>query len=410
MRFIYIVFFIFTVNVYSNPLQDAIDRSTSYSTIKLSSGIYNGNIHIDKPLNIIGIDDNVVIQGDLNGSVVTIRSDNVTLKNIIITNSGDKAYTIDSAISMKNSNNSTIEHCQLLNSLYGIDMFMSNNSIIQDNYITSKNMPISLKGDALKIYYSNGNVFKNNTIKYSRDVTLNYSNDNIFKNNKFINNRFASHISLSNNNKFISNKYMHNSVSIMLAGTKNTIITNNIIQSSKGAAGIGVVILGVSNFNLINNKISFNSKAIYIDAKEKIKGMKRYIKYNEISYNKEAIHFHQTIKDNTIMYNKFFANIDDVVKDKGSPFNRNNKIEYNYWDRYIGFDKNKDNIGDTSYKVYQYADQLWQYNHKIKFFYASPIMTLLNFISKLAPFIKPNLIIEDKAPIFQLSSPFLLPH
>ncbi|RUM70091.1 MAG: nitrous oxide reductase family maturation protein NosD, partial [Sulfurovum sp.] len=75
--------------------------------------------------------------------------------------------------------------------------------------------------------------------------------------------------------------------------------------------------------------------------------------------------------------------------------------EYNYWDRYEGFDSNNDNIGDTPHRVYQYADKLWEYNHKVKFFYASPLMSLLNFISQLAPFIEPNLLIEDGKPLMR---------
>ena len=400
MKF-FLLLFIFISHIFASPLQDAINNAKAYSTIKLSNATYNGNIIINKPLNIIGKGDNVIIKGDGDGSVIKIRSSNVELKNLTITNSGSRMNTIDAAISIDKAKYCKIESCKLLDSLYGIDMVMTQHSIIKNNYITSKNFAISMRGNALKIYYSHHNLFKNNTIEKSRDITLNYSHNNLFDGNKFINNRFATHLSLSNGNTFINNIYKYNSVSILTMGAKDTNITNNIIQSSKGAAGIGVVIAGVSNFHLEHNKINFNAKAIYIDGKEKAKGMKRYINYNEISYNKEAIHFHATVKDNTITHNKIFGNIEDVVKDTKNSFAKSNVVEYNYWDRYMGFDKNNDGMGDTPYKVYQYASQLWQYNHKLKFFYASPIMTLLDFMTQLAPFIEPNLILEDKKPIFQ---------
>jgi nitrous oxidase accessory protein len=121
----------------------------------------------------------------------------------------------------------------------------------------------------------------------------------------------------------------------------------------------------------------------------------------KISYNGEALHFHASIKDNTITNNKIFSNIDDVVKDAGKNFESSNVVEFNYWDRYAGFDENGDGIGDTPFRVYQYADQLWHYNNKVKFFYASPIMSMLNFLSHLAPFIEPNLIMQDTKPTYQ---------
>jgi len=399
MRFILLIL-IFISSAISSPLQDAIDNAPANSILKLSSGTYKGNIVIDKPLTILAKDGKVIIEGDGKKNVITITSSFVTLKNLTITGSGNKKYTIDSAISMNNVKKCEINGCKLLDNLYGIDMAMVSDSLIINNYITSREADIELRGNALKLYYANNNLIENNIIEKSKDITLNYSHNNTFKSNKFIYNRFATHISLSNNNTFINNIYRYNSVSILIMGAKNTTITNNLIQSSKGAAGIGIVIGGVSNFKFEKNKVCFNAKGIYIDGKEKAKGMKRYINYNEISHNGEAIHFHATVKDNTITHNKFLGNIDDVVKDtENSP--TNNLVEYNYWDRYAGFDRNHDNIGDTTYKIYQYADQLWQYNHKVKFFYASPIMTLLNFMSNLAPFIEPNLIIEDKKPTFQ---------
>jgi len=183
-------------------------------------------------------------------------------------------------------------------------------------------------------------------------------------------------------------------------GAKDTKVINNTIQSSSGAAGIGVVINSVTNFRFEKNIVQFNAKAIYIDGQEKHKGMKRYIVGNELSYNGEALHFHATIKDNTITNNSIFRNIDDVVKDISGNFGDLNVVEYNYWGRYAGFDRNRDNIGDNPHQVYQYADQLWHYNNKIKFFYGSPIMSLLNFLSNLAPFVEPNLIMQDSKPLF----------
>ena len=397
----FFAFIFFASSIIASPLQDAIDNSKPYSTIKLSSAVYLGSIVINKPLSIIGVGDNVIIDGEAKGSVITINASNVTLKNLSIINSGDRMENLDSAISLNSVSNIEIDSCSILNTLYGIDMNIVKNSKITNNYITSKDIDIGLRGNALKLYYTTNTIIDNNVIHNSRDVTLNYSNDNNFTNNTFVNNRFATHVSLSHRNIFDSNLYEHNSVSQMFMGAKDTLSKNNIIESSDGAAGVGVVIGHVANFRFEHNKLSYNAKAIYIDAKEKAKGMKRYINYNEISYNAEAIHFHVAIKDNTITHNRIFGNIDDIVKDIEGHFSDTNIVEYNYWDRYVGFDRDGDNIGDSPHEIYQYADQLWHYNHKVKFFYASPIMSMLNFIANLAPFIEPNLLLIDAKPIVE---------
>ncbi len=402
MKFLLLLFILVSYS-FSNTLQTAIDNAPPNSILKLPSGTYFGNIVINKPLSIIGKSDNVIIKGEGFGSVITVNSSFVTLKNLTITDSGNKMEKLNAAISINGAKNCEVSKCKLLNSLYGIDMNIVSDSLIKDNFITSKALDISFRGNALKMYYSHNNLIQNNTIINSRDITLNYSHDNVFKGNTFKNNRFATHLSLSNNNSFSNNIYKHNSVSIMVMGAKDTKVTNNTIQSSNGAAGIGVVINGVTNFRFEKNIVQFNAKALYIDGQEKHKGMKRYIVDNELSYNGEALHFHASIKDNTITHNKIFGNIDDVVKDISGNFGKLNIVEYNYWDRYAGFDRNRDNIGDNPHQVYQYADQLWHYNNKVKFFYGSPIMSLLNFLSNLAPFVEPNLIMKDSKPIFNNS-------
>jgi len=399
MKFLTLLF-IFIPYLFANTLQEAINNAKPYSTLKLSSGIYRGNIIINKPLTIIAKDGEVIIQGDGDKSVIKINSSYVFLKNLTVTNSGSTMGNIPAAISIHKALHVEIDRCKIIDCLYGIDMNMVSDSKITNNYITSIKEDIAFRGDALKLYYAHNNLFVNNTIKNVRDVTLNYSNNNKFISNTFLNNRFATHISLSHKNSLISNIYKYNSVSIMVMGAKDMNVSKNTILSSRGAAGIGLVIKGISNFVFEYNKLSFNAKGIYIDGQEKTKGMKRYINHNEISYNGEALHFHVSIRDNTITHNKIIGNIDDIVKDIAGEFDTSNIVKYNYWDRYTGFDINKDNIGDTSHKVYQYADQLWHYNNKVKFFYGSPIMSLLNFMSNLAPFVKPNLLIKDTKPIF----------
>ena len=92
------------------------------------------------------------------------------------------------------------------------------------------------------------------------------------------------------------------------------------------------------------------------------------------------------------------GNIEDIVNDSRGSKTDENDFEGNYWDSYAGFDRNHDNIGDTPHRVYQYADKLWLYNPEVKFFYGSPVISLLNFLAKLAPFSEPIFLLEDKKP------------
>jgi nitrous oxidase accessory protein len=227
------------------------------------------------------------------------------------------------------------------------------------------------------VWYSHGNLIEQNTGTYGRySLHFMYAGKNIVKNNH----------------------YKFNSVGIFFMYSQDTIATGNVIQSSLGATGMGLGLKDVSNFTIKDNTIIYCAQGIYIDRSPFEPDTKNWIENNKILYNSEAMHFHSLSENNIVKENIIMGNIEDIVNDSRGSKTNNNEIEGNYWDNYAGFDRNNDNIGDTPHKVYQYADQLWVYNPDVKFFYGSPVISLLNFLAKLAPFTKPLFLLEDKKP------------
>jgi len=389
--------------LFSSPLQDAINSAKPYSKIELGSGVYKGAITIDKPLSIVGKKGaKVIIKGNGKASVILLKSSFITLKNLIIEGSGNRRETFDSAIKGENINNITIKNCTIKDSLYGINLALGKNHLISSNTISSKKEKVTLRGDGLKFWYIKNSKIVNNTFKKVRDIHLLRCQNALFKNNRFISNRFATHIEMSKNIDIKNNFYQYNEVGVLFMGSKDINITNNKILSGKGVVRIGIVAKGGKDIVIKNNIIKYNAKGIYIDAKPIHKAkIARIITDNEISYNLEAFDFHAIVSNNVITHNKIYNNLEDVVKTITGYKNFNNKVEYNYWGKYEGFDQNHDNIGDTPYVVKRYFDKLYSYNHKLRFFYGSTVMALVDFLCEIAPFTKPEILLVDKKPVFK---------
>ncbi len=382
----------------ANILQDAIDKAPAGSILKLPKGVYKGSIHIDKPLSIIGQEAGVIIDGENNGTVIRSESSYVTLKNLTIINSGDRHENVDAAISMSKSKQCEISNCIIKNCLFGIDLQMVNNSIIANNYITSKPFALGLRGDGLRLWYSNDNIVKKNRLIKSRDMVVWYSHGNLIEDNFGKNDRYSLHFMYAGKNIIKNNHYELNSVGIFFMYSQDSIAIGNVIKSSQGATGMGIGLKDASNFTIKDNTIIYCAQGLYIDRSPFEPGTHNHIVGNKILYNAEAMHFHSLSENNIIKDNIIQGNIEDIVNDSRGSKTNENEISENYWDKYEGFDKNGDGIGDTPHKVYQYADQLWVYNSDVKFFYASPVISLLNFLAKLAPFTKPLFLMEDKKP------------
>ncbi|MDD5202304.1 MAG: nitrous oxide reductase family maturation protein NosD [Sulfurimonas sp.] len=398
LRFYFLIFLLVFGSLQANVLQEAIDKAPSGSILKLSAGIYKGNITINKPLTIIGIEEGVIIDGEQNGTVITTKGSFISLKNLKIIGSGDRHEHLDAAISMSEGKQCEVSNCVIDDSLFGIDMQMIGNSIISGNTISSKELDLGLRGDGIRLWYSHDNLIKNNALIKSRDFVVWYSHGNEIAENSGEYCRYSLHFMYAGKNIVKNNHYSFNSVGIFFMYSQDTIATGNTIKSSLGATGMGIGLKDVSNFTLKDNTILYCAQGIYIDRSPFEPDTNNWIIGNKILYNSEAMHFHSLSEANVIKENVIIGNIEDILNDSRGSRTYENEIVGNYWDNYEGFDTNGDNIGDTPHKVYQYADQLWVYDPNVKFFYGSPVISLLNFLAKLAPFTKPLFLLEDTKP------------
>ena len=387
-----------TVFLNASILQEAINSAKSGSKLELPSGVYKGNIIIDKPLIIDGKNQKAIIEGDGKGTVVTIKSDFVTLKNLTIRKSGSEHERVDAGVKLYKVKNCNVLHNRLVDVLFGIDMQQAHENNISYNYITSKPYEIGIRGDAIRVWYSNYNTLAYNHITKSRDFVVWYSHENLIANNYAELGRYSLHFMYTGKNIVRDNTFVKNLVGIFFMYSKDTIATGNTIKSSLGTTGLGIGLKDSSNYTIKNNKILYCARGLYIDRSPFEPESYNHIENNYLLYNSEGVHFHSLSLNNIFKNNVIKGNIDDVVNDSYNTRVTENKWDGNYWDSYEGFDKNSDGVGDTPHTLYFYADKMWLLNPNVKFFYGSPVVSIINFFTKLAPISQPVKLLTDNHP------------
>jgi nitrous oxidase accessory protein len=398
MRFGLVIFFLLHSFLGANVLQEVIDKAEKNAIINLPKGLYKGHIKITKPITIIGHKDGSVLDGGGKGTVIEIEAPYVTLKNLTIRNSGGMHQNLDAAIKIRDTKYIEILDCDINDCLFGIDLQNTTNSKIVGNRIQSKDFDLGLRGDGLRLWYSNDNLVKNNHLYKSRDMVVWYSHGNVIEKNFGEYGRYSLHFMYTGANVVKDNVYEHNSVGIFFMYSRDTVATGNIIKNSLGSTGMGIGLKEASNFTITNNTIIYCAEGFYIDWSPFEPDMPNKIENNNILYNAEGMHFHAISLDSDIKNNNFVGNMENVVNDSKQTKISKNRWDGNYWDDYEGFDRDKDGIGDTPYKAYAYADKMWLYNPKVKFFYGSPVIAIIDFLAKLAPFSEPVLHLVDKNP------------
>ncbi len=389
------------LTLFATDLQAVIDKVAAGSKIELPKGRFKGPIVIDKPLILVGQGEETVIDGGGKGTVITIKSSNVAIKNLSIVNSGKEHESIDAGVRIKDSDFCEVSHCHITNCLFGIDLQNVHNSKIEANYISSKPFALGIRGDGVRLWYSNDNILRGNHLYKSRDFVVWYSHGNLIEGNEGEYGRYSLHFMYAGKNIVRNNTYRHNSVGIFFMYSRDTIAEGNTILSSIGTTGMGIGLKDASNFTIKNNTILYCATGIYIDRSPFDPESKNKIFYNKILYNSIGIHFHSLSVANDIEYNEFKGNMENVYDDSGKVHSVKNRWRRNYWDDYQGIDKDGDGIGDIPYTLYYYADKLWLLNPNVRFFYGSPVISILNFLYKLAPFSQPVKLLSDPEPLMK---------
>ncbi len=287
----------------------------------------------------------------------------------------------------------TIDNC-----LFGIDMQQSEHNIVRRNHITSKPVDLGIRGDAIRLWYSFGNTIEDNTaIRFTRHRGLVLTRQH-HPRNQATGGRYSLHFMYSQYNLVEDNDFRDNSVGIFLMYSDSVTVRRNHISHATGAAGVGIGFKETSDVEISDNEILYCATGLHLDVSPFQPDTTNRINGNLIAYNGIGIQFLNDWKGNVFTDNIMKGNLTQVAILGGKTAARN-EWRGNHWDDYEGFDRDGDGIGDTPYEQYAYADRIWMDVPPARFFKGSPMLEVLDFLERLAPFTAPDLLLSDAQPV-----------
>jgi len=377
------------------PLQPLIDAAKPGDVVAPAAGIYAGPVTISKPLTLDGRGQ-VIIDNGGTGSVLTLATDGATVRGLKLVNSGELHNDIDAGIQVRGNYN-VIKDNVIDDVLFGINMQQSDNNVVRRNTIHSKAFDLGVRGDAIRLWYSRANRIADNTIAGARDMVVWYSGDNVISGNDISGGRYGLHFMYALANLVENNHFHGNSVGVFLMYSDGVTIRNNRISHALGATGMGIGLKETSDVTIEDNTVIYCATGIYLDVSPFQPDTTNRIHANRLAFNGIGVLFHNDWQGNVFRDNRFENNFQQVsVNAKASA--RRNDWDGNYWDDYRGFDHDGDAIGDSAHAPRVYADRLWMDVPPARFFRGAPLLSVLDFLERLAPFSEPIVLLSDAKP------------
>ncbi len=376
-------------------LQLLVDLTPNGHTLRPAPGEYTGPIVINKPIVFDG-GGKVTINGQGEGSVLTIAADGVVVRNLRLTGSGRSHDQVDCGVLIQ-ADDVLFENNTLDNVLFGVHISQGNGNIIRHNTISSLiDREPTLRGESVRLWYSTENLIEDNNIYMVRDMVLTNSPFNRIVGNRITYGRMGMELIFSTAVEISGNILRHNEHGIVGVYSDSLYIHHNRIEHQDKLSGSAIAVKGSSQTRIEYNEILDCAVGLTANSPTFPENI-LYIRGNKFAYNDVAMFFYGDKGGHIIHDNDFDGNFQQISV-TGPTSALSNDWSGNYWQDYVGFDLDGDGFGDKPYKVFLFSDRIWMDRSMTKFFRGSPALEVIDFVERLVPFSEPVMIFEDPLP------------
>jgi nitrous oxidase accessory protein len=333
-----------------SSIKAAVASAQPGDTIVVDPGEYReGNILVRKALTFLGRNF-PVLSGENKYEIFTINATDVTIDGFFFKDTGVASIEDIAAIKVLDSKRIRIRNNRFKDTFFGIYFANSSYSWVENNSLTAVAEAEHQIGNGIHMWKCDRVTIQNNDVRGHRDgIYFEFvTNSLIEKNHSEGNLRYGLHFMFSHNDEYRDNTFIHNGAGVAVMYTKGVKMLNNTFEHNWGPSSYGLLLKDIRDSQVTGNKFIKNSVAIFMEGSSRIA-----FERNKFESNGYAIKLQASCDDNVFAGNNFLSNTFDMVTNSTLVLN---EIRDNYWDRYEGYDLNRDQVGDVPYRpVSMYA-------------------------------------------------------
>jgi nitrous oxidase accessory protein len=371
-------------------IRKAIELAKEKDTILVQTGIYKeGNIVINKNIILLG-QNYPVLDGEKKFEILTVSGVNITIKGFQLQNCGQSAMNDYASIKVIDSKNILIEDNRVVNSFFGIHFGNSSFVTIRHNTVSGSPTSEQNTGNGIHLWKCNNALIENNHITGHRDgiyfefVTVSTIQNNLSEKNI----RYGLHFMFSNDDNYINNTFNNNGAGVAVMYSHKVRMEGNKFEMNWGPSSYGILLKDITDSYIHNNTFYKNSVGIHMEGSSRINAFKNIFKENGWAIKVQA-----SCDDNNFYLNNFYGNSFDIATNGTMMLN---KFYNNYWDKYEGYDRNKDGVGDVPYHPVSMYSMIVEQNPNSLILLRSFMVSLLDKAEKAIPSLTPENLTDDK--------------
>lgn len=375
-------------------ITSALNAAKNGDTILVDAGIYHEkNLIISKPVVLKGIN-HPVLDGEHKYEIISIKSPDVTIDGFKLQHSGVSSIVDYAGIKICNVRNANILNNIIDDAFFGIYSQYGTNCLIQNNTLTANAKEEQQSGNGIHCWKSDSLRIIGNKVSGHRDgIYFEFvTNSIIWRNTSFKNMRYGLHFMFSNNDMYAVNIFENNGAGVAVMFSNHVKMFGNYFKENWGDASYGILLKEISDSHIQGNRFERNTSGIFIEGASRI-----LMERNLFQNNGWGLKIQASCMDIVLEHNNFIGNTFDVGTNGSLVLN---KFNNNYWDKYEGYDLNKDKIGDIPYRPVSMYSMIVEKNPPAMMLFRSFITALMDKTEKVIPSITPENL-KDEHPLMK---------
>jgi nitrous oxidase accessory protein len=447
-------------------IADLIAAAAPGETITVPPGIYHEQLVIEKSVRLVG--KGATIDGGGAGDVVVVKADDVELRGFTIRNSGRAVSQEPSGVRLL-GHGTVLASNTIEDVYFGIHIIGGGHHQIEFNTIRpDKSVDPEWRGHGISMWNSEGNVIRRNTVRDAKDgLFISFSHHNFVHGNTITKNRFGLHYMSAEDNRFTENVIDDNMAGALVMNSKRLFLKDNQISNNRrGNTAMGLLLKSVDDLWAQDNRITGNGTGVLMEDTPQSPGASVTLTRNLIALNRvglslmtttAATFYENSFVDNGVQVSGRGTSLSLAGHGGSAPAPAPSQMAQsapaaqpaaqvghgghgahggatptatrttpaptaptagasakntwsaegrgNYWSDYAGYDADGDGVGDRAYRPTSTFGALLKKQPGLDLFRYTPAQQALDAAGRLFPVVRPEVLIEDHAPLMAAPTP-----
>ncbi|MDN4165019.1 nitrous oxide reductase family maturation protein NosD [Cytophagales bacterium LB-30] len=371
-------------------IAEVVEQAQAGDTLRFVAGVYKqANIIIQKPLVLLG-EKGAVLDGSHQHEILVLAAEHITVQGLSFQHSGRSSLNDLAAIKCLDAHYVRIINNQFDNTFFGIHLSNSNYALIEGNTLKAQALNEYELGNGIHLWKCKNARIVKNTITGHRDgiyfefVTHSTIQENISTKNM----RYGLHFMFSNDDEYLNNTFKNNGAGVSVMYSHGVSMHGNRFEENWGESSYGLLLKDIRDSEVIDNQFLANTSGIYMEGCSRTQ-----FHGNEFKNNGWAIQLQASCNDNTLERNNFQGNSFDVVTNGVVVLNT---LKNNYWDKYQGYDLDKDGLGDVPFRPVNMFSTVMERVPAAIVLWRSMLVFLLDRAEKVIPAMTPENLMDNQ--------------